>query len=88
MDFNSPDRFKEEDKKKVVDFLNFVANKAKFEVNVKETIEFYSLLSYCQQTLLKKINAHVLDDIKVHEPESEEVPEEVKKKTRTRKKSS
>ena len=70
MDLGSPNRFKDEDKEKVVKFLNFIAKNAKFnDLDVKAVIEFYGLLSYCQQVLISKIDAHCAEIIKVHEPE-------------------
>lgn len=81
MDINNPSRFKEDDKKKLVDFLNFVAKKAKFsDLDIKEVIEFYGLLSFCQQTLMKKINDHIVEVVKIHEP----IVPEPEKKARAR----
>lgn len=81
MKLNSPDRFKEEDKKKVIDFLNFVAKRAKFDgLNVKEVIEFYGLLSFCQQVLIYKLDAHILDSIKVYEVKKEKTRSRIKEK--------
>ena len=59
--------FSEEDKEKLVEFLNMVATKAKFEIDTKEVIQYFKLLSYMQQTILPKINSHILEVIAVHE---------------------
>jgi hypothetical protein len=84
MELNSPERFKEEDKEKVVEFLNFVAKNAKFsDLAIPDVIKFYGLLSFCQQTLLKKINSHIVDSIKIHTP-----PEPEPKKSRAKSKAS
>lgn len=57
--------FKDEDKKKVVDFLNHIAKHATFEHTVEESIEFFKLLSYMQKELIPKINDNVLEIKKV-----------------------
>lgn len=56
-----PLNFTEEDKKKVVEFLNLVASKAEFKLNTQEVIQHFKLLSYMQQTLLPKIDANILE---------------------------
>lgn len=54
--------FKDEDKEKVILFLNMVAEKAKFnDIDIKEIIRFYGLLSYMQSSLLSKIEANTLE---------------------------
>ena len=62
-------KFSEDDKKKVVEFLNLVAEKAKFDLNTSEIIKYYGLLSYFQKELLPKIDANILEIVKVVEPE-------------------
>jgi hypothetical protein len=59
--------FEEKDKENLVEFLNFIAKKAKFEVDVQEVIKFHGLLSWAQQSLLKKINQNILGEVKLHE---------------------
>lgn len=63
-------KFNEDDKKKVIDFLNVIAKKAKFELDTSEVIKYYGLLSYMQQELLPKIDANVMEILKVTEPEA------------------
>lgn len=65
-------KFNEEDKKKVIDFLNLVAEKGNFNLDTKEVIKFYGLLSYMQQTLLPKIDENMLEVKKVIENKKEE----------------
>lgn len=65
-------KFKEEDKKKVTDFLNFVASNAEFKLNTQSVINYYGLLTFIQKTLLPKIEANVLEVVKVHEPEEKD----------------
>lgn len=61
--------FKDQDKEKVIEFLNFIAKKAKFDsMTVQDNIEFFKLLSYMQQQLLVKIEEHILEVKKVHKP--------------------
>jgi hypothetical protein len=61
-------KFTEEDKKKIVDFLNLVADKATFELTTNEVIKYYGLLSYMQRELIPKVNDNILEVIKVIEP--------------------
>lgn len=61
--------FGEEDKQKVVQFLNMVAKNATFEMKTTEIIEYFKLLSWMQQSLLPKIESHYFEVIMVHEPE-------------------
>ena len=70
--------FKDEDKQKVVEFLNLIAAKAKFsDVSVQDNIRLYGLLSYMQKELLPKIEANILEIVAVHEAEeSQESKEE------------
>jgi len=70
--------FTEDDKKKLVDFLNAVANKASFkDMNVQDIINFFKLLSHMQTVLLPKIDANILEVLRVVEtkPESEKKSE-------------
>ncbi len=65
--------FTEDDKKKLVDFLNAVANKASFkDMNVQDIIAFFKLLSHMQTVLLPKIDAKILEVIRVVEASKEE----------------
>jgi hypothetical protein len=79
MDKNS---FKDEDKDKLIEYLNFVASHAKFTVDVKQQIEHVKLLNYLQHILLPKINNHVLEVLGVHEtkPEPKKPAPRAKKK--------
>lgn len=67
--------FKDKDKENLVRLLNFIADKAKFKIGVKEAIEFYGLLSWAQKELLQKIDANIAEVIKVHPPLPAPVPE-------------
>jgi len=59
--------FTQDDKKKVIDFLNFIAKKAQWETNTQEVVEYFKLLSFMQQTLLPKIDANIIEIVKVVE---------------------
>lgn len=73
-------KFTEDDKKKTIEFLNFVANKAILkEVSVQESIEWFKLLSFMQQTLLPKLDANILEVLRVVEPKEENKSESDKK---------
>ena len=64
--------FTEDDKKKLVDFLNAVANKASFkDMNVQDIIAFFKLLSHMQTVLLPKIDANILEVLRVVEAKQE-----------------
>ena len=62
-------KFTDDDKQKVIDFLNLIAKKAKFELDTKEVIEYYGLLSFMQKTLLTKIHENTLEVKRVIESE-------------------
>jgi hypothetical protein len=79
-----PHNFNEDDKQKLIDFLNAVAEKAEFKFNTKEALDYCKLLAHMQKSILPKIEANILEVKRVVEPEPE--PEKPKR-TRTRKKS-
>ena len=70
-------KFKEEDKEKVIEFLNLVAKYAKFEMNTEELIKYFKALAHMQSSILPKIESNIMEVIKVVEPEP-------KKKTRSK----
>lgn len=63
--------FTEDDKKKVIEFLNCVAKNAKFDLDVPQIIEFFKLLSFMQQSLIPKIDANILEVLRVVEASKE-----------------
>ncbi len=69
-----PGSFEEKDKERLVEFLNFVAKNAKFEMQVPDIIKFYGLLNWAQQALLKKVNDNILEVKAIHEPEPKPEP--------------
>jgi hypothetical protein len=54
-------KFSEEDKQKVIEFLNITAKNAEFKFNTTEIIQYFKLLSFMQQQLLPKIEANILE---------------------------
>ena len=63
--------FGEEDKKKVVQYLNLVAKHAKFNVDTTELIEYFKLLNWMQVALLPKIEANYFEIKRYVEPKEE-----------------
>ena len=62
--------FKDEDRQKLIDFLNFIASKAEFKMSTQEVIKYFGLLNHIQKVILPKINDHILEIKKVVEDES------------------
>ncbi len=54
-------KFNEEDKKKFVEFLNYVAKHAEFKMNTNELINYFKLLSHMQTNILPKLDANILE---------------------------
>lgn len=61
------DNFTEEDKKKFTEFLNTLANTARFDMDTQELIRYFKLLAHMQQVILPKIDKNILEVIKVVE---------------------
>jgi hypothetical protein len=71
--------FTEEDKQKVIEFLNLVADKATFQLKTDEVIKHFRLLAHMQQSILPKISANILEVVRVHEaPKPEDAKPEAK----------
>lgn len=66
-------KFTEEDKKRLVEFINIVASKGEFKLNTQEVIKYFKLLSFVQQELLPKIDANIMEITKV--VESDDIPD-------------
>lgn len=64
--------FTEEDKQKVIEFLNMVAKHAKFELSTSELIQYFKLLSHMQQKILPKVDANILEIKKIQETKQSE----------------
>jgi hypothetical protein len=79
-------KFNEDDKQKFIEYINFVAKNAVFNgLNTTEIINYFKMLQHVQQTILPKINANILEIIKVTEINKEEpqvIKEEPKKKVK------
>lgn len=70
--------FNEEDKLKLVEFLNMVAKHARLDLNTQEVIQYFKLLSHMQQKVLPKIEANILEVKKVIETQQAPPTEEAK----------
>jgi len=68
--------FNEDDKKKVIEFLNLIGEKATFDtLKLTDIIKIYGSLSFMQQVLIPKIDANTLEVVAVHESEPSESTE-------------
>lgn len=65
-------KFNEDDKKKVIQYLNIVAKKARFNVDTQELIEYYKLLNYMQTALLPKIDTNIFEVKSIKEEDNKE----------------
>jgi len=65
-------KFKEDDKARLIEFLNLIASKAEFKLNTAEVIKYFKLLSFMQSELLPKIDANIMEITKIIEPKKEE----------------
>jgi hypothetical protein len=64
-------KFKEEDHKKLIEFLNINTKKAKFEMDTHDIIKYYHLLSHIQKVILPKIEANILEVVDIKEGNKE-----------------
>ena len=69
---NSKHNFVDEDRAKVIKFLNQVAKHAKFEVYTDDLVDYFKSLSYMQQVLLPKIDANILEVKRVIKAEEDQ----------------
>jgi hypothetical protein len=60
-------KFSEEDKKRLIEFVNMIASKGEFKLNTQEVIKYFKLLSFVQQELIPKIDANIMEITKVVE---------------------
>lgn len=65
-------KFTQDDKEKVIQFLNYVAKHANFNFNTSEVINYFKLLSHMQQVILPKIESNILEIVRVVENIKEE----------------
>lgn len=55
-------KFTDEDKEKIVEFLNFIAVKAQFNNwKTEDSVKHFKLLAHMQQVVLPKIDAHIFE---------------------------
>lgn len=60
--------FTEDDKAKFINFLNMVAKHGRFDLSTPELIEYFKLLSHMQKVMIPKLDANILEILKVVEP--------------------
>lgn len=73
-------KFVEKDKEKAVKLLNFISQHGKFDLEVKDIIEFFGLLSWAQKELVPKINDSIFEVVAVHEAPEEKPAKKAAKK--------
>jgi len=81
----SESNFNEDDKKKLIEFLNIVAKNASFTLKTEEIINYFKLLSHMQNSILPKLDANILEVIKVQEMEKSAEPAEQESKAKGKK---
>jgi len=55
-------KFTDEDKAKIVEFLNFIATKAEFNAwKTEDSVKHFKLLAHMQQVILPKIEANIFE---------------------------
>lgn len=59
--------FTEEDKSKVIEFLNMVATQAELRLNTQQVINYFRLLQHMQGVIIPKIESNILEVVKVVE---------------------
>lgn len=59
------EHFTEDDKQKMIDFLNMVSSHATFNMNTQDLIKYFGLLSFMQKSFLPKVEANILQIKKV-----------------------
>lgn len=64
--------FTEEDKQKVMEFMNIIAKTAKFEFKTEDVITYFKLLAHMQQKILPKIDANILEVKRIVEAKDKE----------------
>jgi hypothetical protein len=70
--------FTEEDKQKMIEFLNLLTNHAKFNVSTQELAQYFKALVHVQSKILPKIEANIFEVKRIIE-NKEAVSEEVAK---------
>jgi hypothetical protein len=75
-----PQSFTEEDKKKLVEFVNYVAANATFTHNTQGVISYFHLLSHMQKSIVPKVEAHILEVKRIVETQPVEPEKKESKK--------
>lgn len=74
--------FNEDDKKKFIEFLNIVAKNAVFTMKTDEIVSYFKLLAHMQNSMLPKLEANILEIVRVMETPPEEAKKEPTKKSK------
>lgn len=64
-------KFTQEDKIKVIQYLNMIATNAEFTMKTSDLIKYYQLLNFMQAQVLPKIEANILEIRKISEDKQE-----------------
>lgn len=66
-------KFNEKDKEQLIEFLNFIANKAEFnKMNTNEIIKYFRLLNFMQTQMLPKVDSNIMEIKRVIEAKNKE----------------
>ena len=70
-------KFNEKDKEQLIEFLNFIANKAEFnKLSTNEIIKYFRLLNFMQTQMLPKVDSNIMEIKRVIEAkDKEDLPE-------------
>ena len=72
--------FTEEDKIKLIEFMNIVAKTATFELKTEELITYFKLLAHMQQKIIPKMEANIFEVVRSVKAASTEEPKAKGKK--------
>jgi hypothetical protein len=65
-------KFTEDDKDKVIEFLNLVAKHARFNLDTNELIRYFKALAHLQQTIIPKIESNIFEIKRVVEADKKD----------------
>jgi hypothetical protein len=63
-------KFNEEDKQKIIEFLNMTAKHSRLDLDTAEIIQYFKLLNHMQAKILPKVEANIFEIKRVIEPEA------------------
>lgn len=65
-------KFTKEDKEKFIEFMNLIAKHAEFKFNTEQLINYFKILNHMQRSILPKIDANILEVVRVVEEKQDE----------------